>query len=324
MSSHPNTLLLRPAGRVRLGVRFILAIFGAAATAACTLLPTGSDGGNDNLRDHLVDSLHAKVDASGRLLLPLPPPGPYPRMTAEEAVALSQLFAGVAARFPSIGTSVERQHGARIDFMALKAAPRTFYTVTPYEAVPQAFHNAFRNIYGPYFLTTLLAGKRPVASVAVAAYGEARARGGEIVFPDRVPSLTGNEFQIEGIPRSFRYSIPVDPERAVRLVGEATGRRVAELPILLRPEVTYAVQYARWRIRIDGPVTLQVQGRGPVCTNEVYVGLDGRTEVRAAVQPTTVVVTDADGTRSVSLRLDGDLPVRFDAATPTAAPCSAS
>ncbi|HEX2092728.1 MAG TPA: hypothetical protein VHG28_10015 [Longimicrobiaceae bacterium] len=296
----------------------------AGLVSSCSSDPTGPkqvwDAGD--IRRFLVDSLLSRLADSGTLILPLPEPGAYPQMLPGEAGELSLAAVKIAERTASFRDALTRQHGRPVNFASLVLHPRIYFAVTPYESLPEQFHNGQRNLYGPYYLATFLSGERAVVSVAVSAYGEGRARDGTIVFPNRTPLLTGNEFQLQGIPFKAEYSIPFAPELAIRLVGEATSSRIAEIPVLIRPRVTRAVQFAHWRLRLDRKVKAQVRGSGATrCSDVVYVGLAGKFFLAAESQPQSEVVPDLRGGPALSLEIRRGLPVDFEEAFLTPVPC---
>jgi hypothetical protein len=75
---------------------------------------------------------------------------PYPTIDRAAAVDLAQGFIKHQAKYQR--ALLERQHGAKLDFDALRQAGRVVLLDTPYEAVEDAeLTFALRNRWGPYF-----------------------------------------------------------------------------------------------------------------------------------------------------------------------------
>ena len=293
--------------------------------SACDWDATGIQGSTRpvDIRRHISEALAARLDSRGRFVLPAPAAGAYSQVTPGEAAELA-LFAGQdAGRSTLFRSRLEEVHGAKIDFSKLRANSRVYYAATPYEPIPATFHPGLRNFYGPYYLVELEERGRPVVSVAVAAYGEARVRDGQLIFPDRVPLLHGNEFQVQGIPRGKRYSIPVSPEQAVALVGSATHTRIVQIPELIRPEVYYASQFVRWKVTLSHPVLVRVPGSAQSrCVRQLFVGLWGNVSVPHLQQPTSEPVRDLDGDPQIPLGIRPAVPIKFEEVSPTSTPCT--
>ncbi len=311
--------------------RATLRFWGVSLGVTCMSLSACVDltGAEDSIkpvdvRRYVSEALAAQLDSRGRFMLPTPPPGAYPQVTPAEAAALALRAGQIAGQSASFRSRLEDMRGAKIEFSKLTVSSRVYYAATPYEPIPATFHAGLRNFYGPYYLVELEVGSKPVVSVAVAAYGEARVRDGRLVFPDRVPLLHGNEFQVQGIPREKKYSVPLSPERAVALVGSRTGARIVEIPELIRPEVYYVSQFARWKITLDRPVVV----RGPEstqsrCVRHLFVGLWGAISVPHSQQPASELVRDADGDPEVALGRIPSVPIKFEEVSPTSTRCTA-
>jgi hypothetical protein len=276
-----------------------------------------------DVRGYVSEALATQLDSRGRFILPAPPPGAYPQVTLAEAAELALLAGQIAGESASFRARLEELHGAKIDFLKLKANSRVYYAATPYEPIPATFHAGLRNFYGPYYLVELEVGSKPVVSVAVAAYGEARVRDGHLVFPDRVPLLYGNEFQVQGIPREKRHSVPISPEQAVALVGSRAGVRIVEIPELVRPEVYYASQFARWKITLDRPVVVRGQESAQNrCVRHLFVGLWGTISVPHQHQPSSELVRDVYGDSQIGLGIRPNAPVKFEEVSLTRTRCT--
>jgi hypothetical protein len=237
----------------------------------------------DNLQASITPDLARQLGPDGRFVLPAPPRESYPQITPDEASAIALAW---ARRFGSfVRPHLEREHGQRIDFMALTVGSPAYYAASPYEPVPHRYRPGIRNGFGPHYLVYLVQGERPVVSVAVAAFSEARIVDGELQMPIR----GGMEFATAGVPPGDGFSMPLSPEAAVRRVNSLTGGRATAVPELVAPYHQFTPQFARWRISLDRPVSAHPRSGGAArATREVYVGLRGEIAVPADEQPSEV------------------------------------
>ena len=78
----------------------------------------------------------------------------------------------------------------------------------------------------------------------------------------RAPVIQGGEWSPAVVPRNTAYAFPITPERAVELVGRATGARTTNVPRLLLPSRHLAAAFARWEIQLDQPIEVIETGTG--------------------------------------------------------------
>jgi hypothetical protein len=244
-----------------------------------------------------------------RLVLPEPAKGAHPQITPQQATQL----AVTAARTwgPYIRIRLQEMHGAPINFETLAADGRPLFASAPYEDVPANVHPGARNLYGPYYLVHLLSNGEPVLSVAVAAYTQASIQDGRIV----TSLQNGNDFIFQGLAKGKGYFAPVTPERAVELVGSATGARVASVPELVRPDRDQAPQFARWRVSLDRAVAVRGAETGAHSkVRQLYVGLGGAILIPKSTQPAETTVESIGPLPGTRLRIRGGSPVAFERA----------
>lgn len=236
----------------------------------------------DNLQASITPDLARQLGPDGRFVLPAPPHESYPQITAEEAAALALAWARKFGRF--VRPHLERDYGQHIDFTALTVGSPAYYAASPYEPVPPRYSPGIRNGFGPHYLVYLVHGGRPVVSVAIAAFTEARVVDGELQMPIR----GGMEFATAGVPPGDGFSMPLSPEAAVRRVNSLSGARATAVPELVAPYHQFTPQFARWRITLDRPVNARPRSGAARATREVYVGLRGEIAIPADEQPSEV------------------------------------
>ncbi|MCI0432085.1 MAG: hypothetical protein L0271_00350 [Gemmatimonadetes bacterium] len=100
----------------------------------------------------------------------------------------------------------------------------------------------------------------------------------------------GEGFHAMGISIHALYEDPVSPEHDVEAAWNVTRRRVASVPVLLFSPFGFGLSFARWRIELESPVTVDVDGGGELTASTLYIGDrpgTGRTTlfVPAEVQP---------------------------------------
>ena len=109
-----------------------------------------------------------------------------------------------------------------------------------------------------------------IATINVAAY----ATGLSIANDSGPVGLVGNEFRVSVVPCSADAGVPATAEQAVRFAALRTGRKVVSRPILLNPGNDVGPGGARWRLHLDGQVSVRsLQHRSEHSVDVVYVGM---------------------------------------------------
>ncbi len=232
-------------------------------------LPTATDPGTIGSK-YLTGEAATRLNANGQFTLPAPVPGAFPEISATQAQALAVVF--VSRFLPDVQPDLERQHGGKIDLGRLQPCGRTFYESSAYTDVAGAIPNWARKGVGPFWMVSFCApaGDEQV-SVAVSSFDtDLSIIDGLIRFPQR----DGMSLYPTGVSPSV-VSIPASPERAAQLAASLTGRRVAQVPELVRFSISDMPQIGRWRITLDGPAHVRGDSTGTVSdTPELYVGVD--------------------------------------------------
>jgi hypothetical protein len=211
---------------------------------------------------HVTGEAARQIEEFGQFRLAGPAAG---ELAEAQAIALARAYMIGAA--PWIGGVWERDRGARIDVRRLTACPRAYYAASAF-ALPTDAQPSLQQAVGPQWLVSMCSPDgMPVLSVAVSALAtDLRVEGGRLVGPG------GGQFTSAGIPARLS-GVPVAPEEAVRLAAAGVGRRVTDVPELVLAGGPYAPQLAKWRLRLESPVTARGAKSGVAqTTSEVYLG----------------------------------------------------
>lgn len=217
----------------------------------------------------------AALDTSGCFVFP--PPAALPRATLTEQKA-KDLAAPVAAQFgPLLLSYLQAGHGGAIDLSRLQVCGPTYYAESPYQPLPAAVPSAYQNAFGPSWVL-LLCGQNgvPQVSVSVAAYATyLQLAGNHVEWPPATADVYGNEILLVGALLSWRSGLPIEPEQAVRLAYQATGKRIIEIPHLYRRDPAFAFpQGAMWALRLERQIRIRDSLTATErMTDTVYVGL---------------------------------------------------
>jgi hypothetical protein len=230
---------------------------------------------------------------------------------------------GVALNDPSdegFRKFIELQRGAAVDSAFLKTESRVVWAYSAY-SIPESAPRFIQRRSGPYAIVRLVERSVPVITVAVSALTttyEIDVQGRLIM--DSYVSGDGEGFHVMGISVDALYEDPVSPEEAVEAAYEASGRRVAAPPILLFPPFRFGLDFAKWRIEFEFPVTIITEDGDELMTSVLYVGWwpgASRTEffVPAAEQPADWRAPWTDPATGEStlviVPVRGDIPVEF-------------
>lgn len=273
-----------------------------------------------DVRPYVTGAAAANLDEEGLFRYPAPAaPSTEPMISAERARELAVSFA------LSFGPVLERywkqEHGQSFDFASLQADPRVLFQTTPYELFPEGFHDAFRRMFGPYYLVRLSSGGRPRMSVAVSAYNSNVA-----IYPDGrldLPVESGGEFFAHGLPvDSSRRDVmaPLLPEAAVAYVYRRTGVRVSEVPELVRMEWKWGPLGGGWKLTLERAVRVRTVSSGRTAeVRQLYLGREGGRLlfIPTAEQPTkyttgALVSGNPDEWVTVDLPIHSGHPTEFE------------
>lgn len=275
-----------------IGARTVRRLIGGGlvlASAGCGDGPTGPEAAPappPDVRAYVTGAARENLDANGHFrLLPATVEGPYPIISAQdaEAIALGVIrtwYANPEATTLPGTTSLvevaEREHGARIDWQAVRGGDHGGYFAESHLVpVPDSLGNPSIRHYGPQFLVPLYVEATPVVVVGVAAYATniALDEYGFVGWTDNLDG--GGEFTVTGIPLILDgTTVPPAPEVAVEFAFTETGVKISDVPVLGVPGNRVVRTLARWRLRLAEPVEFErvVDGRF-VVTQDVYVGL---------------------------------------------------
>lgn len=180
----------------------------------------------------------------------------------------------------------EREHGNLIDFKALRAGPRVYLAESPYEPVPGTWPEHVLEVLEPVYLVPLYsaAGFQPLVTEV-----PARDMGYRIADDGGVRAGPSGALRLStvAIPAGAEYDVPLSPECAVRVIAEATGRRVVRVPELVQGGRPSHPVLSLWRLTLNAPVSLRGDSTRRVDTTRViYVRSEWRQGVRSsAIDP---------------------------------------
>jgi hypothetical protein len=197
-----------------------------------------------------------------------------PSAGAQITEATARQFAGIAAHQfgPMLKGYLEEGHGGPISVGSLRVCGRSYFVESPFKALPAEIAMPAKKQFGSWWVVALCsAGGQTQVSVAVSVYDtDLRVESGELRFP----RIYGNDFKIVGVPPSWDGAVPVSPERAIVMAGKHSGRKVAEVPFLVGPDLNRAYpQAAGWRLPLgtSSAPTSQAHDDGEV----LYAGVAG-------------------------------------------------
>jgi hypothetical protein len=180
--------------------------------AACDQ-PTGDPIGIDDLQSSgnliqvVTSDLARTLTPQGRFPVLEGAEGTRPMIGGLRAGELAVQFIASYGRFNR--HLLERQHGAPIDFSALKVGGIVF-AESPHASLPNEVPNFVHKYFGPFFLVTLEANGQPKVRVAVSAHaGDIAFEAGGLVYHGG-ENARGNEFRWEGVRAS---SPPISAKR---------------------------------------------------------------------------------------------------------------
>jgi hypothetical protein len=259
-----------------------------AAIAACDAAhkPVELPPAEVGLATHTAGAAERAVGPDGRFVLRAPPTLARRQITSEEA--LKQAVAYVTTLGSFHVPFWEKRRGAPVAVSELRPSGPVYYAASPYDQdrIPAGTPGAFGRYRGPYYFVTFAdAAGRPAVVVAVSAYNtHVSLANGKVGYT--TPLDQGGEFLSRPVPLRRAAELPITAERAVTLVGAATGRRAVEVPELVLPPFGHMPHLARWRARLDRPAVVTAAGGGTRSEEaEVYVGMWGGTFRPKPAQP---------------------------------------
>jgi hypothetical protein len=206
----------------------------AAVLTGCRndLAPTAVIDPPASLRQHVTGAAAQAINANGYFDLAHPgAPSTVPILSPERAGMLARAYVKTWRDF--IRGPLEKERGGPIPFDQLQPG-RVFFAQTPFGVVPDGFHPVYRNMYGPYYLVTMVNGREPVLIISVAAYATYEQIDERGYLKPTVRG--GDEFIHMAVARGERIGTgfqPNYPEQAVEQVGRATGARATHVPAVV-------------------------------------------------------------------------------------------
>jgi hypothetical protein len=266
-----------------------LALLMALALSACS---ESSDPRPEppDVRAWVAGEAAENLDERGRFRLPTARPKiDGPTITADDAARLATAWARRQTSYKDLPRNFrgarlshyEIGHGDLIDFKALRPGPRAYLAESPYEVVPATWPEHVAQLFEPTYLVPLYSARgfqTLVAKVRARDTGHRVANDGQLQHGP-IGSLP---FSLTAVPAGAEYDVPLNPECAVRVVAEATGRLVVRVPELVKAGHRDHPISSLWRLTLDAPVSLVGDSTKRADTTRlVYV----RSDRRGWIQP---------------------------------------
>jgi hypothetical protein len=222
-------------------------------SVACSDSPSPPSTPQLPIRSLVTGAAAAGLTAAGKFKLGGPPADATAQISRARAEELAAIWPGQFGVW--IRPRLEREHGAAVDLANLRVCGETVYAESPYEPVEATLARklavgVYRRVFGPWWITQLCGVQgKPEVILAISAYAsDLSIEGGKI----QMPSVGGEWFAHEGIPRSLQVPLLPSAELAAVETAKRTGRRVAEVPQLVIPSRPDGFPYhARWRIVLE-------------------------------------------------------------------------
>jgi hypothetical protein len=224
-------------------------------------------------RTYLMGDAAAALDSSGSFRPILYRPWSREEVSEVEATLMADEYLRRFVRpYPS---RFERRRGAPIDGRNLKRCGRPLYAESPYEEPAPDMNEAVVNFAASRWIFPYCDMSGPAVSIAVAA-SATRLR----VVDGRWPTVSfiGGEFDALGIPMGTIE--PMSPETAARMLGTATGKRVATIPRLVLAGVGHWAQAAHWMMQLEDTAESSDAHGARRSERTYFVGRSLRTEER--------------------------------------------
>lgn len=291
-------------GYICVGAIVSISLLGAACSDFADV--TGPIDVAAQLRDWVEPSLLATATT---VLVEEPRLDESHSITSDEAKDLAVVYFSHFA--PSVVSYFERSLGVPLDLSGVEPAPRVYLATSPH-VLPASSPLRLRKAYGPVYIVQLQQSDAVFASVAVSAFNTDLQ-----IIDGRLRSDgpgTGADFLAIPVHPDLR-SVPISPEAAIVITGEATGRRTVSPPRLIRPTIPgRAPQRARWELQLEAPVRA-ITDAGTLSVDRIYVDEHGNLLIADPSQPDEWPASPGLGeggeALDVTVERRGDVPVRF-------------
>ena len=293
--------------RTSIAAAALAVVSGACAPDTQTITPAAPPA----IASYVTGAARAALNPEGRFALPVPGAD---TLSEQQATKLADAY--LKAFGPMAVPRYQQETGIQFGLDDVQPCGRAYLAVSPYQPVAEG-PVRIQRLLGPHWLVTFcITGTKPVLSVSVSALATDLV--GRDVGSPSVDFKLG-DFREESI-RPEMPGLPVTPERAVKIAAEATGVRVAAVPVLLQPPLPYVYQLARWKLVLEQPAHLRGARTGAESDEQaLYYGFDRATRSFGLLR---VVAADrgvdslrqstALGGPIVTARRRADLPSTFE------------
>lgn len=277
---------------VRYGPLVSLALLAAACAKDSAWTPVS----RSETQSSVTGAAAAALDESGRFRLPSEVTNPEGHLSQDAAESIALRFVHEFGRFNH--ARWQQEHGSPIDLARLTICDRAFLVGSAYRIPPDA-PEELQNSLGSRWIVSLCEGtSRPAVTLSFAARLTTLLTNDRVAFIQAVPR---GGFVSVGIPLHVGSTVPASPEEAVVRVSQFSGRRVAEIPTLVRPAHPQSDLLSRWSTALESEVPVRFASGGTTSTGSLLVGFGSDFKSRGvfargggAPQP-TLVMKDREG-----------------------------
>jgi hypothetical protein len=226
---------------------------GIVALAALSMMASCTESPATSLRAPVLAKLVTpdvlpRVQANGQFALRQNGDSASAEINADRAKQL------VAAFWHDVGRSLEygvsRDRGAQVNWTELEPCPRAYYVTSAYRHIQNDAPLIIKKALGPHWLVGLCNAGIQQVVISVSAFAtDAKTGRGQFRVED--PGI--NNFKVMGVP--VGAAIPDSPEQIAEFVTNKTGRRLADVPLLVMRPFPKSAMTAVWHVTLDVPVS---------------------------------------------------------------------
>ena len=191
----------------------------------------------------------AALQPNGRFALEAAVTAPANQVNESQAKAIASRF--VLDMAPSLQRVWSEQHGSAVTTSALRPCDRALYAATPYLSIAGNASELTRRTLGPHWVVPMCDKGQTTLVITFSALALELA-----VAPRPVPARWERaaiaSFGFPPNAAGWMYS----PELVTAHLFKETGRRIRSVPVLVMPPMPETPALVRWRIDLEGPVTV--------------------------------------------------------------------
>lgn len=220
----------------------------------------------------VTPDVFSSLDSRGFFVDYSPPLEPFLQIDVTRAAAIADAYVKTFGEAASGSWSAV--HGAPVKGASLRRCGRAHFATDAYSVVDAGASALLKNsTAGRFiFLFCSTSGVQQLQIGVAQSAVDVIVSGTGLVVAGTLPD---GALSLQAVPRASNGIWMYGPERAVELAYRLTGTRVSEVPFLELSPLPDGVGQARWRIKLERPVTLfGTRTLSLVLTDELLVGLD--------------------------------------------------